>query len=102
MSGPSQPKVVDEEWSDERVQGFLELEPRDESDPDYHVLRQAYEYMLARDYARFVAYFAEADRNINALSPEGETMLDRVDEHARGAEYAQILRDAGGKKAAEL
>ena len=29
MSGPSQPKVEDEQWSDERIRGFLSLKPQD-------------------------------------------------------------------------
>ena len=100
--GPSQPKVVGEEWSDDRVKGFLELQPRDERNPDYHVLRESYEYMLAGDYARLVAFFTAAGRDLNALGPDGRTMLDRVSEHAKGAEYAAILKQAGGKSATEL
>ena len=35
MSGPSQPKVVDEDWSDERVASFLDIKPYDGTDPDF-------------------------------------------------------------------
>ncbi|OZG73264.1 hypothetical protein BTA51_12370 [Hahella sp. CCB-MM4] len=102
MSGPSQPKVIGEDWSDDRVKGFLDLKPYDNRDPDYHVLRESYEYMLAGDYARLVKFFVEAGRNINALGPDGETMLDRVSGHAKGQDYAALLKDAGAKSASEI
>lgn len=96
MSGPDKPKVLDEEWSDERVRSFLLLEPFDTSiNPDYHVLARAYESMRADDFRRFLAFFTEASRDLDARSPDGETILDRVSQHRRSVEYAQALKDAG-------
>lgn len=100
MSGPSQPKVEGEEWSDERVKGFLALTPQDETHPDFYVLQQAYQYMTPEFFERFMAFFAEAGRDINALSPEGETMLDRVSQHAKSAPYAELLAAKGATKSA--
>lgn len=91
MSGPSQPKVEGEQWSDERVKSFLDLKPLDETHPDYHVLQQAYQYMIPEFFERFVAFFAEAGRDINAKSLEGETLLERVSQHARGEAYRDVL-----------
>lgn len=102
MSGPSQPKVVGEDWSDERVKSFLDLQCHDETDPDFHVLREAYEHMIAYDFARFVPFFVEAGRNINAKNPDGETILDRISNHSRSQAFADILRNAGALKASEL
>lgn len=94
MSGPDKPKVLDEEWSDERVRSFLSLEPFDTSiNADYHVLVRAYESMRADDFRRFLAFFTEASRDINALSPDGETILDRVSQHRRSVDYVQALKD---------
>lgn len=101
MSGPDKPKVLDEEWSDERIHGFLFLSPYDKSiDPDYHVLIRAYQAMRADDFRRFLAFFAEAGRNINAVDGNGQTLLDRVSQHRKGTEYAQALRDFGAQEAA--
>ncbi|WP_097459537.1 PA4642 family protein [Mangrovitalea sediminis] len=101
MSGPDKPKVLDEEWSDERIQGFLFLSPYDKSiDPDYHVLIRAYQAMRADDFRRFLVFFAEAGRNINAVDGFGQTLLDRVSQHRKGTEYAQALRDFGAQDAA--
>ena len=95
--GPSQPKVVDEIWSDERVRSFLDLRPYDHCDPDYHVLRKAYEHMTAADFTRFIGEFCRAGRDINALGPEGHTFLQRVRGHGRSQDYAMALTAAGAK-----
>ncbi|WP_369600547.1 PA4642 family protein [Hahella sp. SMD15-11] len=95
MSGPSQPKVVGEVWEDERLRSFLELKPLDGTDPDYHVLRQAYEHMPEEPFARFVGFFVEAGRNINATGPDGETLLARISRHRRSQAYAEALKAAG-------
>ncbi|WP_404366321.1 PA4642 family protein [Marinobacter sp.] len=103
MSGPEKPKVIGEEWSDERVKSFLFISPYDARiNPDFNALLKAYQAMRAFDFERFVGFFTEAGRDINALSESGETILDHVSEHRRSTEYARALRAAGAKKAAEL
>lgn len=101
MSGPDKPKVLDEEWSDDRVRSFLLLEPFDTSiNADYHVLVRAYESMRAGDFRRFLGFFNEASRDLNALSPDGETILDRISQHRRSVEYVAALKEfgAGGSR----
>lgn len=102
MSGPSQPKVEDEQWSDERIEGFLSLKPLDGSDEDYHVLIQAYHHMTPAFFTRFIAMFVAADRNINALSSDGETLFGRISAHAKSQEYSATLKGNGALKASEL
>jgi hypothetical protein len=97
VSGPSQPKVEDEQWSDERIKGFLFLKPQDDTNPDYHVLIQAYQHMTADFFSRFIAMFVEAGHDINAESLDGETLLSRISSHARSSEYTQILKTHGAK-----
>ena len=98
MSGPDKPKVVDEEWSDERVRSYLGLEPYDASiDSDYHVLERAYTSMREGDYRRFLAFFTEAGRDLNARGPNGQTILERVSEHRRSGGYADALEEFGAK-----
>ncbi|WP_339803514.1 PA4642 family protein [uncultured Marinobacter sp.] len=102
MSGPEKPKVIGEEWSDERVKGFLFLSPFDARiNPDYHVLIKAYQAMRAGDFERFIGFFTEAGRDLNALNGDGETILDEVSRHGRSQEYAAALIAAGAKKSAE-
>lgn len=39
MSGPDKPKVIGEEWSDERVRSFLAIQPWDAAEnPDFNAL----------------------------------------------------------------
>lgn len=95
--GPSQPKVVDEEWSDERIASFLSLKPYDDTDPDYHVLNKAYEHMIEDNFARFVAVFVAAGRNLNPCDSQGESFLSHVRKHRRSAHYAAILEKAGAR-----
>ncbi len=99
MSGPSQPKVEDEQWSDERIKGFLDLKSLDGTHPDFHVLQQAYIHMTPEFFSRFMVFFQEAGRDINALSPEGETILDRVSAHRRSVAYVNALKNYGANSA---
>lgn len=97
MSGPSQPKVEGEEWSDERIKAFLDLKPLDETHPDYHVLIEAYQYMVPEFFARFIGFFVAAGRDINALSPAGETLFTRLSQHKKSAAYLVILSANGAR-----
>lgn len=102
MSGPEKPKVIGEEWSDERVRSFLDLTPyRKDVNPDYFVLIRAYESMRAEDFERFIGFFVEAGRDLNAQSEHGETILDRISEHKRSVDYAKVLEKAGARKTAD-
>lgn len=97
MSGPSQPKVEGEEWSDERIKSFLDLQPRDETAPDYHVLKEAYQYMTPEFFARFVPFFVEAGRDINAQNPEGQSLLGRIKDFGKSKPYCDVLERHGAK-----
>ena len=101
MSGPDKPKVIGEEWSDERVRSFLDLSPWDKAlNPDHYVLTRAYESMRAEDFERFIGFFVAAGRDLNAEDPRGQTLLDRVAQHGRSADYARILEAAGATRTA--
>jgi hypothetical protein len=89
--------VTDEWWTDERVKAFLGMQPVDGENADYHVLLKAYRGMVPEAYARFVAFFVDAGRDLNAQGPGNKTILKIIAEHRHGGEYAQILRDAGAK-----
>lgn len=95
MSGPSQPKVIGEDWSDERIKSFLALKCYGNTHPDFHQLQEAYQHMIAKDFERFITFFIAAGRDINAINEAGETILDHVSEHARSQDFAGILTQAG-------
>lgn len=97
MSGPDKPKVIGEEWSDERVKSFLAIEPYQSSEnADFHVLLKAYRSMRAGDFERFIGFFKESGRDINAPSKDGQTILAVISEHGRSGDYADIVKNAGG------
>lgn len=101
MSGPDKPKVIGEEWSDERVRSFLDLQPWDRAiNADYHALLRAYQAMRAEDFERFIGFFVAAGRDLNAVGPEGGTILDLISEHRRSVDYARALEQAGAQKTA--
>lgn len=103
MSGPEQPSVIGEEWSDERVKSWLFTTPWDRTiSADYQALLKAYQGMRAHDFERFLGFFTEAGRDLNGLNEEGLTILDRVSEHRRSQAYADSLRQHGAKKASGL
>ncbi|MBW4935075.1 PA4642 family protein [Marinobacter sp. F4206] len=101
MSGPDKPKVIGEEWSDERVKSFLAIEPYDTAqNPDFNALLKAYQAMRAGDFERFIGFFVEAGRNLNGVNENGETILDIISEHRRSVDYARALEQAGAKRTA--
>ncbi|WP_298451395.1 PA4642 family protein [uncultured Marinobacter sp.] len=99
MSGPDKPKVLDEEWSDERIKSHLPREQKEEGS-DYTALLKAYRAMRAEDFGRFVGFFVEAGGDLNATNEAGETFLDHVSQHHKGADYARALELAGAKRSA--
>ncbi len=90
-------KVIDEVWTEERVQEFLHLQPPEGQDADFHILLRSYQSMRADDFRKLVRFFSAAGRNLNALGPEGRTVLEIVATHRNSGEYADILRRAAEK-----
>lgn len=89
-----------EEWSDERLKGYLELLPPAGMPRDYAILLKAYRGMTAELFARFIPFFIEAGKDINSELSDGSTFLDHVSEHRKSTEYAIILKQAGAKTGA--
>jgi hypothetical protein len=101
MSGPDKPKVIGEEWSDERVRSFLDIRPWDATgNADYHALLKAYQAMRAEDFERFIGFFIAEGRDLNAAGPEGETILDLISRHRRSVDYVRTLEKAGARQTA--
>jgi len=88
-------KVIDEVWTEERVRGFLDLQPPERFDPDFHRLRRAYQSMRPEDFILFLEMFVAAGMNINALSPEGQTLIAEISGHRMATPFIDALRQAG-------
>ncbi len=66
----------------------------DEADPDYSVLLYAYRSMRAEDFATFIELFRGQGRNLNARSNAGQTLLETIAKHRKGAEFRDIIERA--------
>ena len=94
----TQKAVRDEDWSDERLAGFLNLLPPDDIPADYNILLRAYRGMTAGLFARFLALYVASGRDINISLANGSTFLDHVAGHRRSIDYAATLEDHGAEK----
>ncbi|EKF73980.1 hypothetical protein A11A3_10756 [Alcanivorax hongdengensis A-11-3] len=90
-------KVIGEPMTDEQIKVFLDFPAEDGVDADFHVLEKAYRALRAEDFARFVAFFQDQGRNIDACDPKGRTMLSIIEQHGRSENYARALREAGAR-----
>lgn len=88
-------KVLDEVWTEDRVRNFLSYEPVAGTNADFHVLLKAYQSMRASDFELFVRFFLEQNRDLNATDPNGKTVLQIVQRHRHGQEFAAVLTAAG-------
>lgn len=90
MAGPSQPSVTDEVWDDARVKSFLEMEPHGDANADFHVLLKAYRGMRPEDFARFLEFFTEAGRDLDARDKQGRTLWEIISHHRHGSEFLAV------------
>ncbi|MGQ9426192.1 PA4642 family protein [Gilvimarinus sp. F26214L] len=90
-------KVVGEHFDDDRIRSFLNFEAPPGVNPDFHILEKAYRGMIPENFATFVKFFVEAGRDINATDPSGTTLLQQVETHRYGDDYAQALKAAGAR-----
>jgi putative intracellular protease/amidase len=90
-------RVEEEAWDEARIAGFLDMQPGPGASADHHVLLMAYRGMRAADFVRLVALFVAAGRDLDAVGPEGMTLLQEVETHRHGAPYAAVLREFGAQ-----
>ncbi|MDZ4387134.1 MAG: PA4642 family protein [Moraxellaceae bacterium] len=87
----SQPARFGEDWSDERIAGYLDRLPPAGDDADFNVLYTAYKHMRLDDFQRFLQAFTQQGRNINGKNSHGKTMLTLVGEHAQSQGFVDAL-----------
>ncbi|WOX04906.1 PA4642 family protein [Microbulbifer pacificus] len=90
-------KVLGEIFDDERIAGFLVGEAPEGFNRDFYLLERAYRGMKAENFATFVQLFKQQGLDLNSQSPDGQTLLARIGEHAQSEEYAEILCAAGAQ-----
>ena len=90
-------KVFGGEWTEDMLREFLVANSYDGSDADYVAAIRAYRHMLPAVFADFVDVFKDDGHNLNAKNAQGETILQTISAHAKGAPYAEALRNAGAQ-----
>lgn len=95
--GVSQPARFGEDWSDERVRGYLDRLPPEGESADFHVLMTAYKHMRPHDFERFLSFYTAAGRNLDATDSHGHTLLSLARGHVQSAEFVRLLEQAGAR-----
>lgn len=90
-------KVLGEVFDDERIKSFLQFQPPEGVNPDFHLLEKAYRGMKAENFETFVKFFTDEGRDINATNPDGDTLFSVVSQHRHGEEYVDILKRYGAR-----
>ena len=94
---PDKVKIIDEEWTDEHIQSFIHILPPKQSgedvkgDPDYYVLLRAYQAMRVADFDRFLDFFTESGRDLNAKGPTGENLIAYIQNHRKAKPFIEAM-----------
>lgn len=91
----TQPAKYGEEWCDERIAHWLNLQAPEGVNRDYHLLMRAYQSMRPHDFERFLAVFSSQGHDVDARNENGETLLCVINRHEQAGEFQRILKDAG-------
>lgn len=94
---PDKQKVIDEVWDEARIRSFLGKRAPVQSgvplpgDPDFFVLRHAYQAMRADDFALFLRFFVEQGRDVRARNADGQTLAQFIAPHRHAAPFIELL-----------
>tara|TARA_A100001015_G_C14984259_1_gene710801 strand:- start:178 stop:477 length:300 start_codon:yes stop_codon:yes gene_type:complete len=88
-------KVLGEVFDDERVKSFLDYLPPEGVSHDFHLLEKAYRGMNIDNFVSFVEFFKKAGYDLNATNPDGVNMVQIMNQHQQGVDYAKALIKAG-------
>ena len=88
-------KVLGEDFDDERVKSFLDYLPPEGVSHDFHLLEKAYRGMNIDNFVSFVEFFKQAGYDLNATNPDGVNMVQIMNQHQQGVDYAKALIKAG-------
>ena len=92
MQKKDKEKVFGGDWSVEQLREFMNPTSHDGTDPDFIAVLQAYRYMVPATFASFAAQFKADGHNLAAANLEGVSMLQVIESHRNGKEYADIIR----------
>ncbi len=85
-------KILDEVWTEDRVKDFLNIQPPEGVNADFHALKSAYTSMRLENFEEFLGFFAQANRDFNATNPAGQTVATIISQHRHGVPYLEALK----------
>ncbi|MFK4753922.1 PA4642 family protein [Oceanobacter antarcticus] len=95
MQKKDKEKVFGGDWSEAQLSEFLNVPSYDGDSSDYIGAIRAYRYMVPGTFAQYIELFKAQGHDLNATNAAGDTILGTISQHEKGAEYAEILKDAG-------
>jgi hypothetical protein len=84
-------QIIGEVFDAARLRSFLDYQPPQGVDADYHVLEKAYRGMGAENFADFLALFVAAGRNPRATNPAGQTLAEVLRDQRHAEPYLATL-----------
>jgi hypothetical protein len=88
MAGPTQPQVFDDAWDDQRIDAFYQDQKARGARSDFDLIEAGYRGMRPDDFSR---YLTSAGHHLMDTNDQGETVWDRIAQHASGAAYLTAL-----------
>lgn len=97
MTKKDKEKVFGGEWSQEQLEEFLVEQDYPGETANFTSIIRAYRHMMPASFADFLELLKEKGGDVNAKNEAGETALSIIAGHAKGAEFAALLRAAGAE-----
>ena len=88
-------KVIGESLDEAKVKAFLEYQPYEDDNADFHILTKAYRGLPPHEFERFLGFYKETGRAINPSNAKGQSFLEVISQHESQQEYVEILKSAG-------
>lgn len=91
MAGPTQPQVFDDAWDDQRIDAFYQDQKARGPRSDFDLIEAGYRGMRPDDFSRYIQVLLSAGHHLMETNDLGETVWDRIAQHASGAAYLTAL-----------
>ena len=88
-------KVIGETVSESTLKAFLDFQPYDDENPDFHVLTKAYRGLPPHEFERFLDIYKAAGRTLNPVNSAGTDFLSAIGENESQQDYVELLKQAG-------
>ena len=88
-------KVIGETLDEDKLKAFLEYQPYEDENTDFHILTKAYRGLPSHEFERFLSYYQQSGRELNPTNSEGRSFIDVISQNESQQEYVELLKRAG-------